>query len=147
MTTLEIYRAQFEEERTWYPHELDKYEWAARDVFDLFTCDGGLDKTFVKTILDVCRVILEQNNYEYISNEESYIKYILVCQLLRRFGWINWGTSIRGAWFENMRYMNTRPKDIIEALTWCESDGEHRIAHVEFTPDNLRALLEFMDEE
>lgn len=150
MTAYEIYEAQYEEERTWYDDEWTKYEWAARKIFNLTTYDAGLDEAFVKTIVEVCKVILERRNFEYIRNKDNYVIYIIVCQLLNRFGWINWGTSIRGAWFESTNSQNwdtdttTHSKDILEELYWCNADDQHRIDSVPFTEDNLRALIEFM---
>ena len=73
-----------------------KYEWAAREVFDLTTYDGELDELFVKKILEVLKVILNRTNFDYIKEEVDYTNYILVCQLLNKFNWIDWGTSIRG---------------------------------------------------
>lgn len=144
MTAIEIYKAQFEEERTWYPDEWDKYTWAARKIFELTTYDSGIDERFVKDIIEVCKIILEKRNYEYIKDESNYIKYILVCQMLKQFNWIDWGTSIRGAWFGAPNRSSS--KDILEYLEWGDNDGWHKIESVPFTKDNLRALIEFMEE-
>lgn len=154
MTALEIYRAQYEEERTWNGTERKwtKYEWAAYRVFDLTTYDGGLDERFVKDILEVCKVILEDRNYEYIEDEKNYVKFILVCQLLDRNNWIEWGSSIRGAWLDVDHSPGRRSRDILEALEWSDWDPvekkfeEHKIEAVPFSVENLKALIEFMGE-
>lgn len=143
MTAIDIYRAQYEEENSLYDCGWTKQHWAARKVFDLTTYDDELDELFVNDILEVCKVILEKRNYEYIKDEKNYIKYILVCQILKRFGWINWGTSIRGAWCEASHF--DIPKDILEELEWWD-DEHHVIEEVPFTVDNLKALIEFMEE-
>lgn len=147
MTTLEIYKAQYEEECTRREGGYTKYEWAAMNIFDLFTYDSSLDEKFVKTIIEVCKVILEKGNYEYISDEQNYDKYILVCQMLRRFRWIDWGTSIRGAWFEPD---TDHSKEILEECKWWTAENgewtEHVIDAVPFTVDNLRDLVVFMEE-
>lgn len=125
-----------------------KYEWAASEVFNLTTYDGTLDELFVKKIIEVLKVILNKTNFEYIKDETNYINYILVCQLLNEFNWIDWGTSIRGAWFdayhpnsktqlileENVitRYANGVPEDIIYPEVRC-------------TEENLKALIEFIE--
>lgn len=160
MTAIDIYRAQYAEESTRYYDRYNKYHWAARKIFNLTTYDEGLDELFVKDILEVCKVILEMRNHEYIKDEKNYIKYILVCQLLERFRWINWGTSIRGAWFEvdiQQPWPEPEPKsyskDILEELEWCEYDFEkkrstpHKIEKVPFTVDNLKALIKFVEED
>lgn len=138
MNALKRFRDIYEEQLDWYEDKKTKYEWAATDIFELFTYDGDLDERFVKDILEVCTVILEKRNYEYIEESESnYVKYILVCQLLNRFGWINWGTSIRGAWMEESRF--SVPKDIFDGYGRIDMD-------IPFTVDNLKALIKFMEE-
>lgn len=82
--------------------EQDKrYAFLASEVFGLTTYDLDLDIEFGKDIFEVMKVIYERKNFEYIKNETNYKKYILVCNLLNDNGWIEWGTSIRGAWFNN----------------------------------------------
>ena len=79
MTALEIYKAQFEEDRTWFSSRPDsKYEWVAHRVFDLVTYDSSLDERFVKDIIEVCKVILDRQTFEYIRDGKNYVKYILV---------------------------------------------------------------------
>jgi hypothetical protein len=153
VTTIENYRARYEEQRTWLPDEWTKYEWAASEIFHLTTYDGDLDERFVKAIIEVCKVILERRTFEYIEDEENYIKYILVCQLLEDNHWINWGTSIRGAWFErDERYKwdkevpESRSEDILDDLEWGWKDDRHKIEKVPFTVENMKALVEFMEE-
>lgn len=142
MTTLEIYRSQYEECRIWYSGApASKYVWVASRVFDLCTYDKDLDESFVKNIIEVCKVILEERNFEYIIDSTNYTKYILVCQLLRNFNWIEWGSSIRGAWFER----DDISKDILGEVEWWD-DEHHIIDKVPFSIDNIKTLIEFMEE-
>lgn len=136
MNVIDIYRAHYEEVCSWHEDEYDKYEWAANYIFDLCTYDAELDEKFVKAILEICQVIIDKENFYYIYNDKNYTTYILVCQLLNNFQWIDWGTSIRGAWFEN--YRDGR-KVILEDIG--------KIDGVPFSIDNLKALIEFMKEE
>lgn len=137
MNALKKYRAIYEEQLDWYEDKKSKYEWAATDIFGLTTYDGDLDERFVKDILEVCKVILERRNFEYIEeSEDNYVKYILVCQVLDRLHWINWGTSIRGAWLGDL-YRES--DDILDGY------GRPHMK-VPFTVDNLKALIEFMEE-
>lgn len=152
MKAIDIYRAQFEQENDWYDGKWTKHHWVARKVFDLTTYDDDLDERFVNDILEVCKVILEKKNYEYIEDEANYVKYTLVCQLLDRLHWLDWGTSIRGAWFYVDHNPGRRSKDILEELEWAEVDfdkistTERKIPLVPFTVDNLKALIKFMEE-
>lgn len=152
MTTLDIYRAQYETQKELLGKEYSKYEWAALNIFGLVTYDSGMDELLVKNILEVCKVILKHRNYEYINNENNYLKYIIVCQLLHNLRWIEWGTSIRGAWFEEYNFKPwgcdeaVTSEDILEELEWW--DPEHKvIPGVQFSPENLEDLLIFMSED
>lgn len=114
----------------------NKYEWAASEIFNMATYDGNLDELFVKKIIEVCKAILDGKTYEYIeTSDENYITYILVCQLLWRKGWIEWGVSIRGAFFDTGKLAGT-------ILNW-KCNGE--TFYVPFSENNIRAFIEFME--
>ena len=56
---------------------------------------------FGKDIIEVMEVINNRKNFEYIKEDkENYKKFILVANLLDKYNWIEWGTSIRGCWFD-----------------------------------------------
>ncbi len=111
----------------------NKYVWCSNYVFNLTTYDNELDEIFVKKIFEVCKAILERKTFEFIKeSDEKYRQFIIVCNLLSRFEWINWGTSIRGAWFEENR---SNQKPIIE--------GD--LGTVCFSEENLRLLIEFVE--
>lgn len=137
MTTLEIYERDYQSYCD-IQEDTNKYEWAASNVFHIITYDGGLDELFVKIIIEVCEVILNRTSFEYIKDDDNYMSYILVCNLLSRNTWLEWGTSIRGAWFE----VQGGSWPILEY--WTEEDGFKMIP---FTIDNLKDLIKFMKEE
>ena len=129
----------------------NKYNWAATEVFDLTTYDDNLDHLFVEKIVDVCKAILDGQTFEYIGNKDRYVTYILVCQLLDKFHWIEWGTSIRGAWFEEQHGVWGKSKDILNEQEWSSTDNtgawvDNVIEKVPFTVDNLKILIEFLEE-
>ena len=123
-----------------------KYEWAASYIFDLTTYDGSLDELFVKKIIEVCKVILDGKNSEYIRDESNYTAFILVCQLLDRFDWIEWGTSIRGAWFGP----SVNPRCLLENdhVTYFVGGKDKTEGHpdIPFTKENLKTLIKFIEE-
>ncbi len=123
-----------------------KYEWAASYIFDLTTYDGSLDELFVKKIIEVCKVILDGKNHEYIKDEHNYTVFILVCQILDRFNWIEWGTSIRGAWFGTS--MNPRCLLMSDSVTYFVKGKRKEEGHpdIPFTKENLKTLIKFMEE-
>lgn len=77
-----------------------KAVWLSDDYFELATYDSGLDLEFGKVIREVILVINDMSNFYYIKDRENYKKFILVCQLLTDKQLIDWGTSIRGCWFD-----------------------------------------------
>ena len=76
MTTLDIYKAHYEEERSRRDGEYTKYEWAASYIFDLYTYDASLDEKFVKSIIEVSKAIIDMETFYYIENSDNYLKYI-----------------------------------------------------------------------
>lgn len=148
MTAKEIYEAHYKEYSSTFKHEVSKYEWASRNIFDLITYDEHIDEVLVKYCLIVLDTILYRTTYEFIKSEDNYIVYIVVCQLLNEFGWIDWGTSIRGAWF-NDSSICIRP--ILKEYNWFEyEDGKpvnKSISPVYFNSDNVNALIEFITDE
>lgn len=133
--------------------EYIKYEWAAFHVFDLTTYDSDLDKFFVEAIIEVCRAIHERKTFEYIRDGSNYKRFILVCQMLDKFHWIEWGTSIRGAWFDAEHGPHIKSKVIVDEDEWWgpgyDMNGDmerHTIEAVPFTEENLMALIEFIEE-
>lgn len=149
MDVKELYKANYETSQELLSRTDTKYHWAAFNVFGLTTYDGELDELFVKDIIEVCKVIFDRTNYEYILNRENYIKYVLVCQMLDKHNWINWGSSIRGAWFDRSGCLGIESKDIMDELEWWDYNLEEPhcvIEKVPFTEENLKALIEFIEE-
>ena len=104
------------------------------DVFDITTYDYNLSMKFGKDIIEIMEVINNRKNFEYIKDEENYKKFILVANLLDKYNWIEWGTSIRGCWFDK----------------WCNPyiegdcyDMEEKIEFDEYGED-IGLLLDFL---
>lgn len=120
-----------------------KYEWAASHIFNLATYDGDLDEKFVKLILEVCEVILENRNWDYIEDEINYFAFIAVCQRLNSLGWIDWGTSIRGAWFYDQVYYEFE-LDKKKQMIICDIEPDIPVYPCK---ESIRALIDFVEEE
>lgn len=134
MTVREIFEKQYKSYCK-VVYDSDVYDWAADEIFDLTTYDSELDKLFVETILDVCKVILARQNFEFIKDETAYVVYIVVCNMFEHKHWIEWGTSIRGAWFDE----NAKAEPIFESYD--------ETPNVPFTKENLVTLIEFIEEK
>lgn len=138
---IDVFKREYESYRDFGTFKT-KYEWAASHIFDLATYDSSLDELFVKKILEVCQVILDNKNFDYIEDDNNYITFIGVCQRLDSLGWIDWGTSIRGAWFDDCVYQSEYDKK--KQMIICDIEPDNRVYPVK---DSIRALLDFMEEE
>ncbi len=92
-----------------------KFIFLSSYIFDVITYDEELDLEFGKKIYEVMKSIQDRTTFDYIEEQNDYKNYILVCNLLNKYELIDWGTSIRGAWFS---------KSEIETSAGCwEADG------------------------
>jgi hypothetical protein len=78
----------------------NKFRWLSDVLFNVTTYDENLDLEFGKMIHEVMVNIYNKTTFEYIEKSENYRPYILVCNLLKGLSMIEWGTSIRGGWFD-----------------------------------------------
>ena len=136
---IDVFKREYEAYKDFGTFET-KYEWAASHIFDLATYDSSLDELFVKKILEVCRVILERQNFEYIKDDDNYITFIGVCQRLNSLGWIDWGSSIRGAWFDNM-------PDTFDGSPMLNCYDYEDSPTIYPTTGSIKALIDFMEED
>jgi hypothetical protein len=81
------------------PEKDKRLAFLSESVLGLCTYDMDLDVYFGREIFEVMKVIYNKKNFEYIKDEDNYKIFMLVCNLLNKNHWIEWGTSIRGCWF------------------------------------------------
>lgn len=144
MTISELYKAHYEDYRDFVGSDEDKptkYEWAASEVFDLTTYDSFIDELFVKKIVEVLKAIRDRKTFDYIEDENNYITYLAVCQLLTRFNWIDWGTSIRGAWFDGHQ-ASSGIKPIIDMNL-----EKYGCTEIRFCEAHICALIDFIEND
>lgn len=84
----------------------NRYAWISHCLFDITTYDDALDIEFGKTIHEVMIQIFNRTTFEYIKIQDNYKKYIIVCNLLTGYRMLEWGTSIRGAWFDYGKHID-----------------------------------------
>lgn len=97
----------YEDESSYNCEGMSRYEFASSHIFNLTTYDSAMDEILVKDIIEVLEQIIKRDNFNYIKDESNYKKYIIVCNMLEKLEWIDWGTSIRGAWLEPVFYVRT----------------------------------------
>lgn len=77
-----------------------KLMFLSSTIMGLTTYDTDLDFEFGKEIYEIMKAIYERKNFEYVKDDMKYKKFILISNILDRNGWLEWGTSIRGCWFD-----------------------------------------------
>lgn len=80
-----------------------KYRWFTEHIFHIETGgDVELSIEFGKTIVEVMNVIRDNRNQDYIEDRSNYVKFMIVCNMLRHREYIDWVIceSIRNCWFE-----------------------------------------------
>ena len=69
-------------------------------VFDFTTYDDEVSELFARRALEVCAVITTGTTFEYIKKEETIEWYLIMCNMSFFVDKLNWGSSIRGAWWD-----------------------------------------------
>ena len=77
-----------------------RLEWLGEQVFDFTTYDGEMSAMFAGKAIEVCEAINHGATFDYIKDPENYRWFLLMCNMPFFAGRLNWGTSIRGAWWD-----------------------------------------------
>lgn len=81
--------------------KVSKLEFLASDVFNFITYDGGMDEFLALKMLKVLSIILNEQNHQYIKKESNYKDFILMVNMPFLVDKLEWGASIRGAWYKD----------------------------------------------
>lgn len=123
------------------------------DIFDLITYDSAMDLNLVGRMVEVCRAIVNRKTYEFQMTEEGYKDFITIVQ----FKWfsrkLNWGVSIRNAWFDNdYSGDGVRPVMLHDGCLFMTGSEKQFIDPVMYTTKEeieefVKALIWFYDTE
>jgi hypothetical protein len=80
---------------------LTRLEFLSDYIFDFTTYDRGMAELFTRKALEVCAAISEQRTFDYIKDEDNYRWYLLMVNMPFFAERLDWGTSIRGAWWSH----------------------------------------------
>ena len=79
---------------------LTKQAYLSDYIFDITTYSDELSDFYGEKCIEICKAMRESETFEYINDEENYKWFIILLNIPFFADRINWGTSIRGAWFE-----------------------------------------------
>lgn len=125
----------------WKNNEIytNKYEFLCSEIFDITTYSSTLDKIFTKQMLEVCLAISNRTTFDYIDgNEDKNYIFITMCNLPFLMSKINWGSSIRGAFWDSKGLM------IPSFCIWA--DEKQQFKELSFTLEEWKLFIIAMDE-
>ncbi len=76
-----------------------RLEFLSDHIFDFTTYDSAMSELFAGKAVEVCAAINNGDTFGYISAPENYRWFLLMCNMPFFAGKLEWGTSIRGAWW------------------------------------------------
>ncbi len=83
-------------------HDRSRLAYLSEHVFDFTTYDSEMDELFARKAVEVSKAIYVMATYEYISfDEDSHKWYLIMCNMPFFAHRLEWGASIRGAWWIN----------------------------------------------
>lgn len=116
--------------------------YLADHVFEFTTYDDELAKELGAKALEVCRAISERKTFEYVADAANHRWFIVMSNMPFFARRLNWGTSVRGAWWDTS-YPNATELDT--TALWL--NGHQVTETLELTTDEwckfIDALLAF----
>lgn len=124
-----------------------RLEYLSEHIFDIVTYDSEMSELFASKAIDVCTAINNRKTFEFIEDIENYKWFLIICNIPFFSERIEWGASIRGAWWRL-----TTKKDQIDFKScglWV--GDEQLIDTLKFSENEwgyfVRAIIEFAREE
>lgn len=106
-------------------------------IFDFTTYDDEMTELFARKALEVCAAISNGTTFKLVKDPEKYQWYLLMCNMPFFAGRLNWGSSIRGAWWDTSTPNHTE----LESLgLWA---GEEQLTKpLKFSTDQWREFID-----
>ena len=111
-------------------------EYLSDHIFNFTTCEGEYSELFAKKGLEVCAAISDGKTFEYIAEPEGRLWYLLMVNMPFFSDKLEWGTSIRGAWWGE-----PPSKKIGFSSCGLFLDGKQLHEPMEFTLDQWREFI------
>ncbi len=89
------------------------------------TYDADASELFARKAVEVCEALSLKKTFAYIEKQEGCIWYLLMCNMPFFEHRLEWGTSIRGAWWGE-------PVSLCSCGLW--TDGGEQIQELKFSP-------------
>lgn len=76
-----------------------RLEYLGDHIFDFTTYDGDMSAQFAHKAVEVCAAVNDGTTFDYIKDAENYRWFLLMCNMPFFADKLEWGMSIRGAWW------------------------------------------------
>lgn len=113
-----------------------RFAYLSGSIFDFTTYDGELDDLFGRRAVEVCAAINTQTTFDYIESPEQYQWFITMCNMPFFQGRLEWGTSIRGAWWSVPS--NQERMKLSSCGLWA---GDEQLTDMTFTLDEWKSFI------
>lgn len=81
--------------------DCSRLEYLSQHIFDFTTYESEADELFARKAVEVCSAITDGKTFDYIANPQGRIWYLLMVNMPFFAPRLEWGTSIRGAWWDH----------------------------------------------
>jgi hypothetical protein len=108
-------------------------------VFDFATYDDEKAEEFGAKALEICRAISDRKTFEYIEDPLNYRWFLLMVNMPFFARRLNWGTSVRGAWWDT-----GSPDDTALHTTALWLDGEQITEPLRFSGEQWQEFVSAM---
>jgi hypothetical protein len=101
-----------------------RLEYLSDQIFDFNTYEREMAELFSSKAVEVCAVISDKKTFEYIgASHENRMWYLLMCNMPFFAERLEWGTSIRGSWWDHQITLDTcglfwQGEQITETMTF-----------------------------
>jgi hypothetical protein len=113
-------------------------------IFDFTTYESEMAELFAGKAVEVCKAISDGATFDYIASDEGRMWYLLMVNMPFFVGRLNWGGSIRGAWWDH-----EQPE--LQSCGLYDPNGEQLAEPGQFTRDEwvrfIAAVIEFAEKE
>ena len=76
-----------------------RLEYLGDHIFDFTTYDGEMSVLFARKAVEVCAAINDGKTFDFIKDADNYTWFLVMCNMPFFAERLEWGTSIRGAWW------------------------------------------------
>jgi hypothetical protein len=118
-----------------------RLEFLSEHIFDFSTYHSGMSTLFARKAVEVCAAITHRTTFDFIEDDDSHQWFLLMCNMPFFATRIDWGSSIRGAWWST-------PGKLSSCGLW---DEDKQLLDLPFSDDEWKdfmvAIIEFVRDE